>query len=128
MRARIAASATPSVADGRTALEEFACSNADVVLLDGTMPEMNGFEVCRRLKDDPDSRLTPVVLLTGLAGDADRMRGIEAGADDIVLKPFEWRELLTRMRVLTERKRFTDGLDRAEAALVTMARCISRGE
>ena len=113
-----------SVADGRTALEEFACSDADVVLLDASMPEMDGFEVCRRLKDDPDSRLTPVVLLTGLCSDADRLRGIEAGADDILLKPFEWRALLTRMRVLTERKRFTDGLDRAEAALVTMARCI----
>lgn len=121
---RSAGAEVVSVADGRTALEEFACSNPDVVLLDGTMPEMNGFEVCRRLKDDPDSRLTPVVLLTGLDGDADRMRGIEAGADDIVLKPFDWRHLLTRMRVLTERKRFTDGLDRAEAALVTMARCI----
>jgi putative two-component system response regulator len=78
----------------------------------------------RRLKDDPESRLTPVVLLTGLDSAEDRILGIEVGADDMILKPFEWRQLLTRLRVLTERKRFTDGLDRAEAALVTMARCI----
>jgi putative two-component system response regulator len=113
-----------SVADGRAALEEFPCFDPDVVLLDVTMPEMDGYEACRRLKDDPETRLTPVVLLTGLLSDADRLRGIEVGADDIVNKPFEWRELLTRVRVLTERKRFTDGLDRAEASLVTMARCI----
>ncbi len=113
-----------SVGDGRAALEEFVYFDPDVVLLDGSMPELDGFDACRRLKDDPHTRLTPVVILTGLSGDADRLRGIEAGADDIVLKPFEWRELLTRVRVLTERKRFTDGLDRAEAALVTMARCI----
>jgi response regulator RpfG family c-di-GMP phosphodiesterase/signal transduction histidine kinase len=121
---RSAGTEVVTVADGRAALEEFICFDPDVVLLDVTMPEMDGFETCRRLKGDPDTRLTPVVLLTGLDRDADRLRGIEAGADDIVLKPFEWRELLARVRVLTDRKRFTDGLDRAEAALVTMARCI----
>jgi putative two-component system response regulator len=121
---RLAGTEVASVADGRAALEEFICFDPDVVLLDATMPQIDGFEACRRLKGDPDTRLTPVVLLTGLDGDANRLRGIEAGADDIVIKPFEWRELLTRVRVLTERKRFTDGLDRAEAALVTMARCI----
>jgi response regulator RpfG family c-di-GMP phosphodiesterase/anti-sigma regulatory factor (Ser/Thr protein kinase) len=121
---RSAGTEVVSVADGRAALEEFPCFDPDVVLLDVTMPEMDGYEACRRLKDDPETRLTPVVLLTGLLSDADRLRGIEVGADDIVNKPFEWRELLTRVRVLTERKRFTDGLDRAEASLVTMARCI----
>ncbi|MDH4348090.1 MAG: response regulator, partial [Gemmatimonadota bacterium] len=113
-----------SVADGRAALEEFLCFDPDVVLLDTSMREMDGFEACRRLKGDPETRLTPVVLLTALHSDADRLRGIEAGADDIVHKPFEWQQLLTRVRVLTERKRFTDGLDRAEGALITMARCI----
>jgi response regulator RpfG family c-di-GMP phosphodiesterase len=112
------------VSDGLAALEEFACFDPDVVLLDGTMPALDGFEACRRLKDNPESRLTPVVLLTGLDSTDDRLRGIEVGADDLILKPFEWRQLLTRLRMLTERKRFTDGLDRAEAALVTMARCI----
>ena len=121
---RSAGAEVASAADGRAALEEFTCFDPEVVLLDVNMPEMDGFETCRRLKDDPETRLTPVVLLTGLDTPADRLRGIEAGADDIVLKPFVWRELLTRVRVLTERKRFTDGLDRAEAALVTMARCI----
>lgn len=112
------------VVDGAAALEEVVCFDPDVVLLDGMMPEVDGYEACRRLKDDPDSRLTPVVLLTGLDGDGDRLRGIEAGADEIVLKPFDWKQLLSRVRVLADRKRFTDGLDRAEAALVTMARCI----
>jgi putative two-component system response regulator len=121
---RSAGSEVVSVADGAAVLEEMACSDPDVVLLDGKMPQVDGFEACRRLKEDPETRLTPVVLLTGLNGDADRLRGIEAGADDILLKPFEWRGLLTRLKVLAERKRFTDGLDRAEAALVTMARCI----
>jgi putative two-component system response regulator len=119
-----AGSEVVSVSDGREALEEFTCFEPDVVLLDVTMPELDGFETCRRLKDDPATRLTPVILLTGLDREADRLRGIEVGADDIVLKPFELRSLLTRVRVLTERKRFTDGLDRTEVALVTMARCI----
>jgi putative two-component system response regulator len=121
---RSAGTEVVSVADGREALEEVLCFDPDVVLLDTSMREMDGFEACRRLKGDPETRLTPVVLLTALHSDADRLRGIEAGADDIVHKPFEWQQLLTRVRVLTERKRFTDGLDRAEGALITMARCI----
>jgi len=119
-----AGSEVMSVADGLAALEEVICFDPDVVLLDGLMPHLDGFEACRRLKGDPETRLTPVVLLTSLNSDADRLRGIEVGADDMLYKPYECRELLTRVRVLTERKRFTDGLDRAEAALVTMARCI----
>jgi response regulator RpfG family c-di-GMP phosphodiesterase/nitrogen-specific signal transduction histidine kinase len=121
---RAAGAEVASAVDGRAAIEEFACTDPDLVLLDGSMPELDGFEACRRLKDDPDSRLTPVLLLTGLQTDADRLRGIEAGADEIVIKPFDTWELLARLGVLAERKRFTDGLDRAEAALITMARCI----
>jgi putative two-component system response regulator len=112
------------VADGAAALDQFGRFNPDVVLLDGEMPHLTGFEVCHRLKQDPETRLTPVVLVTGLNTDADRLRGIEAGADDILHKPFQPRELLARVRALAELKRFTDGLDRVEAVLVTMARCV----
>lgn len=110
--------------NGRAALEEFACLDPDVVLLDVTMPELDGFETCRRLKDDPSTRLTPVILVTGRDNEVDRLRGIEVGADDIVYKPYDLRMLLTRIRMLAERKRFTNGLDRTEVALITMARCI----
>ena len=112
------------VADGEAVLEEFGRFGPDVVLLDGQMPKVNGFETCRRLKQAPETRLTPIVMVTGLQSDADRLRSIEAGADGIVPKPFEAIELVARVRALAELKRFTDSLDRVESVLVTMARCV----
>src|SRR5215217_421362 len=79
--------------DGIAALEAVYRHQPDVILLDVTMPMMDGLEVCRRLKADPATRLTPIVLVTGRADLSDRLRGIEAGADEILEKPVNPSEL-----------------------------------
>ena len=110
--------------DGAVALEVVESDEPDLVLLDIVMPELTGLEVCRRLKDDPETRLLPVILVTGLDARADRVAGIEAGADDFLSKPFDSAELIARVRSLLRMKRYTDELDRAESVLVTLGRTI----
>ena len=112
------------VADGAAVLDYVTTADPDVILLDGDMPGLDGFAVCRRLKDDPRTRLVPIVLVTGLSGDAARMQGIAARADDIIAKPVHSSELVARVQALADLKHFTDGLDRVESVLVTMARCV----
>ncbi len=110
--------------DGRGALEEFKKVQPDLLLLDVRMPGLDGFEVCRRLKGDPDTRLTPVVLMTGLTAIEDRIQGIGAGADDFLTKPLESSQLIARVRSLLNLKNFTDELERAESILFALARSI----
>ena len=110
--------------DGATALARAESERPDVVLLDVQMPQLNGFEVCRRLKDMPRTRLLPVVLITGLTTSEDRIRGIDAGADDFITKPFVAGELEARVRSLCRLKRYTDDLDSAEHMILTLARTI----
>ena len=110
--------------DGQEALEEFARNQPDLVLLDIMMPRVDGVEVCRRLKKNPESRLTPIVLVTALSAKEDRVRGIEAGADDFLNKPVDRIELLARVRSLLNLKAYTDELERAESVLFALARSI----
>jgi putative two-component system response regulator len=107
--------------DGVTALEAVHEHRPDVVLLDVTMPEMDGLEVCRRLKADPATRLTPIVLVTGQTDLSDRIRGIEAGADEFLSKPVHPHELRARVRSLSRVKHLIDELDSAEAAFMALA-------
>jgi putative two-component system response regulator len=93
----------------------------DVVLLDVMMPERSGFEVCAAIKEQPSTRLTPVVLITALATARDRIRGIEAGADDFLSKPVNPHELLARVGSLRRLKRYTDELDSAESVIMSLA-------
>ncbi|MCK5327065.1 MAG: response regulator, partial [Candidatus Latescibacteria bacterium] len=72
----------------------------DLILLDIMMPKMNGYEVCRRLKEGEETRLIPVVMITALKETADRVKGLEAGADDFLSKPFDPTELQARVRSL----------------------------
>jgi putative two-component system response regulator len=110
--------------DGQTALEQFEQSQPDLVLLDVIMPRVGGLEVCSRLKADPDSRLTPVVLVTGLSATEDRVRGLEVGADDFLTKPLDSSELLARIRSLVSLKSYTDELERVEGVIFTLSRTI----
>jgi putative two-component system response regulator len=108
-------------ADGRAALDAVQRHQPDVVLLDVEMPELDGLEVCRRLKADPATRLTPIVIVTGQTDLTDRIRGIEAGADEFLSKPVHPQELRVRVRSLSRVKHLIDALDSAEAAFLTLA-------
>ena len=108
-------------ADGAAALDAVRRQQPDVILLDVSMPAIDGLEVCRRLKSDPATRLTPVVLVTGQTDLSDRIRGIEAGADEFLSKPVHPHELRARVRSLSRVKHLIDALDSAEAAFVTLA-------
>jgi putative two-component system response regulator len=110
--------------DGPSALAECARFRPDLILLDILMPGMNGFEVCRRIKATPETRLTPVVLITGLSATEDRIEGINAGADDFLSKPIDINELLARTRSLLRLKQYTDELENAEAVVFTLAHSI----
>jgi putative two-component system response regulator len=110
--------------DGPSALAECAKFSPDLILLDILMPGMNGFEVCRRIKATPETRLTPVVLITGLSATEDRIEGINAGADDFLSKPIDINELLARTRSLLRLKQYTDELENAEAVVFTLAQSI----
>ena len=92
----------------------------DLVLLDVMMPGIDGFDVCRRIKGDPESRLIPVVLITALTCTEDRIRGIEAGADDFLSKPLNMLELCARVRSLIRIKGYTDELDTAASVILSL--------
>ncbi len=111
------------VADGEAALAAVALSPPDLVLSDVSMPGLDGFEVCRRLKADPTTRLIPVVLITGI-GNEHKVAGLEAGADEFLGKPFSPEELRARVRSLLRMKGFIDELEHAEAVLCAMGRSI----
>jgi two-component system cell cycle response regulator len=102
--------------DALAICERGAC---DVVLLDVMMPGMDGFEVCRRLKSNPDTAHLPVVIVTALDQPADRLRGLDAGADDFLTKPIDDTALMTRVRSLVRLKAVTDEL--RSRALATRA-------
>lgn len=96
--------------NGAEALEICRRAECDIVLLDVMMPDMDGFEVCRRLKSDPATHFIPVVMVTALDSPADRVRGLEAGADDFLTKPVTDVVLIARVRSLTRLKMLTDEL------------------
>ena len=107
--------------DGRQALAQLNGGSIDWVLLDVVMPRPTGFEVCQAIKSKPETRLIPVILLTSLNNDADRIQGIMCGADDFLSKPVNKHELLARVHSLLRLKHFTDELDNAETVLFSLA-------
>lgn len=112
-----------SVPDGIAALAAVTWQPPDLVLSDVSMPGLNGFELCRRLKADPKTRLIPVVLITGI-GDEFKLQGIEAGADDFLSKPFSPGDLRVRIRALLRMKAFIDEMEYAEAVLCALGKSI----
>ena len=110
--------------DGLEALEQIAAEEPDLVLLDIEMPRMDGLTLCRQLKSDATQRLIPIVLITALHDRATRLRGLEAGADDFLTKPFDAQELLVRTRVLLRDRALNKHLDAAETIILALARVI----
>lgn len=96
--------------NGRDALAICAEGNCDIVLLDVMMPEMDGFEVCRQIKENPATMHLPVILITALSGQGDRIKGLQAGADDFLTKPVNDLALVTRVKSLARLKMLTDDL------------------
>jgi putative two-component system response regulator len=110
--------------NGIEALEKVRIDQPDLILLDVTMPEMDGFTTCRRLKDDERTALIPITMLTGLDDREHRTRGIEAGADDFLTKPFEHSILRARIRSQLRLKRLTDQLEHTENVIFMLAQAV----
>ena len=104
--------------------ELLAAGTPDLILLDVIMPGKSGYEWCRELKENPETRLIPVVMITGLSDREDKVRGIEAGADDFLNKPIFPEELFARVASLLKLKYFTDELEHAEDILCTLGRSV----
>jgi adenylate cyclase len=93
---------------GEEALERVRSAPPDLLVMDIVMPGLDGYEVCRRLRAQPDTALLPIVLVTSLDPYAERLKGIEAGADDFLSKPVNWPELFARVRALLRVKSLQD--------------------
>lgn len=113
-----------AVADVGQAEIEIRREAPDLVLSDVIMPGKSGYEFCRELKSNPETRLVPFVLITGLSDREDRIKGIEAGADDFLNKPIFAEELFARVKSLIKLKEFTDELETAESVLCTLGRSV----
>jgi len=110
--------------DGQEALEQINRDEPDLVLLDIEMPRMDGLTLCARVKADPLGRLIPVVLITAAHDRATRLKGLAAGADDFLTKPFDSKELLIRTQVLLRDRALNKRLDAAESVILALARAV----
>ena len=109
--------------DAEHALDYLASTSLlpDLILLDVMMPGVDGFELCRRIKEEPATRLIPVVMLTSLDVSQHKIDGIKAGADDFLTKPVQFEELTARAASLVKLKRYTDDLESAESVILSLA-------
>ena len=106
-----------TAAAGQEALDIIKQGGIDLVLLDVMMPKMSGFEVCRRLKNDPGTSHIPIIMVTALNELGDIERAIDSGTDDFLSKPVNKWELVTRVRTMLKLKHLTDQLERTLAYL-----------
>ncbi|HZT86567.1 MAG TPA: phosphate regulon transcriptional regulator PhoB [Stellaceae bacterium] len=115
--------------DGEEALIQVAERRVDAVLLDWMLPLVSGIEVCRRLRRAPQTRGVPIIILTAKGEESDRVRGLDSGADDYVVKPFSPSELIARLRAVMRRARpaaAEDVLRYADVAMDLVAHRVSR--
>jgi adenylate cyclase len=113
-----------AVVDGPSALEALSRQPVDIVLLDIRMPEMDGYEVCLRIRSDPATETLPVVMITA-EGPEEKLSALEAGADDFVLKPFDRSELLARVRSLLRIKHYHDTVEAQASELKAQAAALA---
>ena len=113
-----------SASDGLEAVEYIKSKQPDLIMLDVVMPGMDGFEVCKVIKDDERTRLIPIVMITALDSQQDRLRGLEAGVDDFVSKPFNVYELLARVKNLLKLRSYINELEHAEQVIFSLARAV----
>ena len=108
--------------DGQTGLDLALEQDPDLILLDLMLPQMNGFDVCRSLREK--GRTTPVIMLTAREEEADKVLGLELGADDYITKPFSMRELLARVKANIRRSNMTAPTDPAKEGVVSRGRIL----
>src|SRR6185312_13892971 len=109
-----------TVTSAEQATAEIDRNTPDLILSDVIMPGKSGFELCRELKENSETRLIPLVLITGLTNREDRIQGIECGADDFLNKPIFAEELFARVKSLLKLKEFTDELETADSVICTL--------
>ncbi|HEX9431700.1 MAG TPA: response regulator [Burkholderiales bacterium] len=108
--------------DGQQALEQVREMHPDLVVSDILMPGVDGYDLCRRLRSAPETALLPVILVTSLDAQSERIKGLEAGADDFLSKPVNWEELFARVRSLLRVKALQDELKDVNAKLAERVR------
>ena len=94
---------TLSCRDGEVGLSRIHTDNPDLVILDLMLPGIDGIEVCRRVKSDPVTRSTPIIMLTAKSEEDNKIQGLDVGADDYITKPFSTRELISRIKAVLRR-------------------------
>ncbi|MCH7558952.1 MAG: response regulator [Planctomycetes bacterium] len=107
--------------DGEEALKKLEENSPDLILLDIMMPKVNGYEVCKKLKTDEKTQFIPIVMITVLKEMEDKIKSIEAGADDFISKPFSKYKVIARSRSLLKMRHFTDELEHAETVIGSLA-------
>jgi len=113
-----------SASDGLEAIEYIKMQQPDLIMLDVVMPGMDGFEVCKIIKSNEQTRLIPIVMITALDSQQDRLRGLDAGVDDFVSKPFNVYELLARVKNLLKLRSYINELEHAEQVIFSLARAV----
>ncbi|MBN2289131.1 MAG: response regulator [Candidatus Glassbacteria bacterium] len=110
--------------NGREAMEVITLEKPDLVLLDLMMPEVNGLELCQQLKNNEETRLLPVVMITAVHSQEEKIKAIDAGADDFLNKPINIAELRARVKSLLRMKHLNDLLDRSDNVIASLANAI----
>jgi putative two-component system response regulator len=110
--------------NGIEAIDAALAHHPDVIIMDAMMPKLSGFDACQRMKQDSRCHLIPIMMVTSLNGREDRLRGIEAGADEFITKPIDKTQLMVRLRALLRHKRDMDSLEDAETVIFALARAV----
>ncbi|MBN1283345.1 MAG: response regulator [Proteobacteria bacterium] len=113
-----------SASDGEEALQKIRREPPDLILLDLMMPRVSGFEIIKRIRESKQTRFIPIIVITALAEQEDKLRAIELGADDFLVKPINKLELMTRIKSLLRMKLMHDDLDTSESILFSLAEAL----